>query len=183
MKSSLKKSRSGFVLVEAIIALSVFLIGFTGLIVLLSDSIKLTRVAADDYTATYLAAEGVEVAKNLIDANHIQGRSWNCGFTSGSYELTYGDTLPNGRNCNQPVFATACNPADFLYYGSGSNAYDYKNSGTLTNFSRCVHLDLLNTDSSTSTLNEVRVVSTVNWSTGGQDYSTSLEDHFFNWRP
>ena len=40
---------------------------------LLSNSIALNRVVNDQFIANYLAMEGIEVVKNIVDGNIIQG--------------------------------------------------------------------------------------------------------------
>src|SRR6185369_4698812 len=59
--------RSGQSLIEAIIAITLLTIGFLGIARLLSQSLFFTKVVSDQTTATYLAAEGIEIVKNLID--------------------------------------------------------------------------------------------------------------------
>ncbi|MDO8574081.1 MAG: hypothetical protein Q7R86_00440, partial [bacterium] len=65
--------RSGQTIVEAIIALGVLTIGFSGIITLLNRSLSLNQLVTDQNIATYLATEGIEVTKNLVDAAVIQG--------------------------------------------------------------------------------------------------------------
>ena len=105
-------SRTGQILIEAIIALSALTIGFLGILALLSSSLSLNRVISDNYTATYLAAEGIEVVKNAIDRNYIlqAGGSlvpWNNNLSEGTYEVEYDSLAPfdikrnilQGPNC------------------------------------------------------------------------------------
>jgi len=51
------------------IALSILVFSFLGLWGLLARSYAITRIVSDDYIGTYLAAEGIEIVKNLIDYN------------------------------------------------------------------------------------------------------------------
>ena len=160
MKSS---SRDGQLLVESLIATSLLIVGFLGIFSLLSRSISLNRVAADSYTATYLAAESIEVARNIVDANALQKKPWNSGFANGDYELEYN--------------AVSLTPDQdrFLQFDSGNNTYSY--SGTnQTNFKRVIKIVLVSA-------NEIQVNAIVSWTTlGGGSYQVNLEDHFFNWR-
>ena len=61
-------SRRGQTLVEALVALSILTTGFFGIVSLLTKSFQLNRTTMNDTQATYLAAEGIEIAKNLIDS-------------------------------------------------------------------------------------------------------------------
>ncbi len=160
MKSS---SRDGQLLIESLIAISLLIVGFLGVFSLLSRSISLNRVAADNYTGTYLAAEGIEVARNIADSNAIQHRPWNAGFASDNYEVEYNSV------------SLAPNQDRFLFFDPGSNTYSY--SGTSqTNFKRVLKISLVSP-------NEIEVHAIVSWTTlGGGSFQINLEDHFLNWR-
>src|SRR3989338_8190490 len=80
---------AGQSLIEAMVAIGIIVFGILSTLGLLSRALSLNRVVSDQFTATYLAAEGIEVVKNLIDANIIQGRPWNNGFTTGGFEIDY----------------------------------------------------------------------------------------------
>lgn len=156
-------SRNGQLLIESLIATSLLIVGFLGIFSLLSRSLSLNRVAADNYTATYLAAEGIEVARNIVDANAIQKKSWNAGFANGDYEVGYN------------AVSLTPNQGRFLDFDSGNNTYSYTGA-TQTNFKRVLKIFLVSP-------NEIRVNAIVSWTTlGGGSYQINLEDHFLNWR-
>jgi type II secretory pathway pseudopilin PulG len=155
--------RRGQALIESIVALSVLTVGLLGIIALLSQSIGLNRSVSDNYAATYLAAEGIEVVKNIIDANQIQGRAWNYGLNDGTYEVQYDST------------ALAADQGRFLRYDPAANLYGY-GPGNPTTFKRGVTITRISDD-------ELRVVSRVTWTTrGAGSFEIVLEDHFFRWR-
>lgn len=154
-------------LVEALVALSVLTVGFLGILTLLSRSTALTRVIGDNYTATYLAAEGIEIIKNLVDANIIQGTSWDNGFDKpwGFYEVQYNDQRLHRWQDR------------FLNFDPTAHIYGYE-SGPPTPFKRRVIVVFRNSD------NEMLVASNVFWiGRGGSPSSIFVEDHFYNWRP
>ncbi len=161
--ASSKNLRTGQALVELMVAISVLVVGFLSITSLLSRSLALNRVIAENYTATYLASEGIEVVKNILDANIIAAQPWNNGFANGDYELDYRTTslqLNQGRT---------------LSFDPVSGYYTY-GSATPTPFIRTINIDLVSAD-------EVRVISTVSWiSRGNANFAVKLEDHFFNWR-
>jgi hypothetical protein len=68
----------------------VSLIGFFGL---LKASLQLTRITADNYTATHLAIEGVEIVANIIQENYINGitygASFNKNLSTGEHEIDF----------------------------------------------------------------------------------------------
>jgi len=154
--------KKGQLLIESGIAISILVVGLLGILGLLSRSLSLNNVVSSQYIASNLAAEGVEVVKNLLDANVIQFKPWNTGFSTGSYELSY-DSLALDSNQNRN-----------LLFDSSNNKYNYQN-GQSTPYKR--NIEILNKG------DEIQVNSIVSWQIRGGSYSVNLEDHFFNWRP
>jgi len=186
-------SRRGQTLVEALIALSVLTAGFVGIVTLLSKSFQLNRTAGNDTQATYLASEGIEIAKNIIDYDVYYGfgqgggtnpaaYDWQCSFQLGEgqtadYALAY-DTVVSG--CSAPPLVSAA--GNKLYFDSTSDPthglYSYNNAYTRTNFTRDVYISV-----PAGSPNELDVQSTVKWSSGLSSNTVTLEDHFYNWHP
>ncbi len=159
-----KKASSGQALVEVMVAVSVLTVGFLGIVSLLSNALGLNRTIADNYTATYLAAEGIEVAKNILDANIVQKQGWSQGFADGDYELDY------ASKALVPFV-----PDNFLKLDPATGLYSYGGS-VPTPFSRRVSIKLVSG-------NEIQVNSEVKWlGRGAANFSVNLEDHFFSWR-
>jgi hypothetical protein len=165
------KEKSGQVLVESIIALSVLLVGFLSLISLLNNSLGLNRVVTENYIATYLAAEGIEYVKNKIDINILNpGLPWNQGLNDGYYELRL---TGNNFNLVGPNSTFSTSSAPFLKFDPNNNVYNY-NTGLDTPFKRYIYIQ-------NKSANEIVVNSVVFWtSRGGGKYEVNLEDHFFN---
>jgi len=157
-------TRNGQALIEALVAMGILTVGFMGIMELLSRSLSLNRVVAQQYIGSYLAAEGIEVVKNMVDTNVINGRIWNSGLDVGTYEVEYGSG------------ALEANSSRNFSLDPVTGIYDY--SGTAnTTFKRRVEISYPNTD-------EMRVNSITDWITrGGGTFSVNTEDHFFNWRP
>src|SRR3989338_3963603 len=166
-------TRGGQALVEAIVALGVLLMGMMGALTLLSQSLSLNRVVSNSYTATYLAAEGVEIVKNLIDHNNIlratsePARAWDAGIAEGVYEVEWDDSELDPNRPYRDLFLRF-HPVDALY--------SYNSIGTTqTAFKRTVTI--------TKGTDEIGVKSKVDWTTrGGGDFSITMEGHFFKWR-
>ncbi len=153
----------GQLLIESGVAISILVVGLLGIMGLLSRSLSLNNVVSSQYIASNLAAEGIEVVKNLIDANIIQFKPWNENINTGSYEVAF-DSLSLNSNQNR-----------FLLFDSTGNNYNYQ-TGQLTVFKRTIQITNVGSD-------EIKVNSVVNWRIRGGSYSVNLEDHFFNWRP
>ena len=175
-KTALKpKSSRGYLMIELIIAISLLTVGLLGFLQLLYRSVSLNQVIADQFTANYLAMEGVEVVKNLIDAVYVRSLStlepWNTGFaTEACYEV---DMETSDINAAPVVNCSTLSNTPLNY---DSSFYTY-GPGTETPFYRTVHITPIGTD-------EIKVNSTVTWrGRGGVNYKIDLEDHFFNWRP
>jgi len=154
----------GQLMVELMVSMSLLVIGILGILAVLSQSLGLNRVAANQYIAANLAAEGIEVTKNILDSNFINGAPWNVGFANGTYGVQYDDTSLSSSNANAP-----------LEFDSGTGIYSYS-GGTQTAFRRAISIDLISSD-------EIKVVSTVTWKDrGGLDFTIDIEDRFRNWR-
>ncbi|MDP2741592.1 MAG: hypothetical protein Q8O66_02835 [bacterium] len=156
-------SNSGQVLVEAIVAISLLTVGFLAIFSLLGRSLALNRATVQSYTATYLAAEGIEIARNIVDTNGIQKRAWNDSFGNNDYEMEY-----NSNSFTQ-------NQGRFLAYDPSTHLYSY--AGPIqTPFKRVVRISLIGSE-------EIKVNSIVTWvGIGGGSFQVNLEDHFMNWR-
>ncbi len=178
-------SRRGQTLVEALVALSILTVGFVGIVTLLARSFQLNRTTANDTQATYLASEGIEVAKNIIDYDVYYGLSlssntnyWGCSFRlntgqSADYALEY-DTTPT--DCNPPPTIPR-DSSDHLYFDASNSVYTYNSFGTQpTNFTRDVWITAVSPD-------EFDVRSIVTWTDGGLSNTITLEDHFYHWQP
>ncbi len=163
-------------IVELMVALGVVTMGVMAMVALLARSLSLNRVVADQYTATYLASEGIEVVKNIIDHNVIRALSgepvaWNDNIENGMYEVEY-DTDENGCCVND----IASGAERKLLFDSDTGFFGY-GAGAGTSFTRLVRITRVGD-------NELNVSSVVNWTTrGGGSFSVELEDHFFNWAP
>lgn len=176
----------GQIILEALVALSVLTFGLLGLMTLLSQSLGLTRQVSDTYTATYLAAEGIEIVKNLLDANIVQGKTENDwadgfktqGFLPESYEVEYDDTSPGDFRKLQGGNRTP----QFLRFDPATRIYGYDAGGKPTPFTRAVSI-FFPAGSRGGPDDEMIVNSVVRWTSRGRTSSVALEDHFYNWRP
>lgn len=157
---------TGQALIEVLVAISVLTVGFLGIVTLLSRALSLNRVVSDSYTATYLAAEGIEVTKNIVDAQFMGSkRGWNSAVSPGNFEAEY-DSLTLSTYAGRR-----------LLLDPQTKVYSYKN-GVLTPFTRKITVAFVG-----SGQQEIIVNSEVDWPTrGGGESSVNLEDHFYNWR-
>src|SRR3989344_9238906 len=165
------KNEKGQLLIEAMVAVSLMLVGLMGIFGVLSRSLGLSRVAADHFVAVNLASEVIEIAKNILDKNFTApggGVSWNDGFPDGTYCVDYqNDSLVSCPGAEDKK----------LYVNSdGLHEHDTSNN-TRSKFSRSL------TVITSPTGNMIAVQSKVTWvGKGGPNSSVTVEDHFYNWR-
>ena len=168
-------------------ALFVLTAGLLGIMSLLSQSLALNKITSDQIKAAYLAEEGLELAKNLVDHDIYQSLDGGNGWGKSGPDPTFPSTGKNyafdyltcttvhghGNNCpNLPGF-DARQP---LRYDPATNMYSYSGS-VVTSFTRNIHVLVSNNQ-------EVGVQSIVTWPTGPvTTQSITLEDYFYNWHP
>jgi Tfp pilus assembly protein PilV len=167
-----KPDRRGQTLIEVMMALGVATTAFLGIIGLLSKSFFYHRVTSDELTATYLASEGVEIAKNLIDHDTYAGNPWGACFGGNGtvqVELDYATT-----DCaTLQGYAAGVT----LQFDRTTDRYGYHETANsvATPFARLIRVK--------TSGDEITVQSVVTWSTGPvASQSINLEDHFYNWR-
>jgi len=153
----------GYLLIESSIGLALLLVILGSSFSFLSSSLGMTKIVQNQALASFLASEGIEVVKNIIDSNIINFRAWNQGLSDGEYEVQYdSENLSPYQN-------------RFLKLDKSTDIYSYTN-GENTFFKRKIKIKNINSD-------EIQVNSIVSFKLKGGDYEVNLEDHFFNWRP
>jgi Tfp pilus assembly protein PilV len=171
---SWRKSRGGSFLIEAMVALTLVIVGLLGLISLLNRSLSLNTSVQNRFIAAALAAEGIEVVKNIIDttAASPSGR-WGNGISSGNFCLQYDSTSlssAGSSGCSQLKFDSS----------SGIYSQNSGGSGSDSVFTRIVSVSVNNVNNG---IDYIAVSSTVRWGARGQSGSVSVADRFYNWRP
>jgi hypothetical protein len=155
------------------VAVAILTVGFLGIVSLLSRALALNRVVADNYVGTYLAAEGVEVTRNIIDGNILQGLTWNTG---NGVSNCAGGGGAGGCELDQGSLTLVAYTGQPLSFDPNTKLYGYGGGGMPTSFRRRVVITLIGQ-------NELQVESSVAWTTrGGGTSEVHLEDHFYNWR-
>jgi len=175
----MKKREEGYLTIEMIIALGILVVGLLGIIKVSSDSIGLSRVIKSQLVANYLAAEGIEVVKNNIDAGVLAGDIWGEFQPEGMmcYEVQH-DTMSmryaHSFLCGNSV--TDGSGLTPILLDEDSGTYQYS-SGVETPFRRVVRVSR---NPSGQDANEIRVDSVVFSDIRGVRFRIHLEDRFFN---
>lgn len=179
------KNQRGNILIESIVSISLILVGLLAVLGLVTSSIRETKNISLKETATYLAAEGIEVTKNLIDTDVAsQYRSWNniltsTGRTTNSLSLQYDSIFDTNSNIyTDVIFLGGVESSQKLTRNESTGFYHYDTSAldVQTLFSRTVYISRGATD------DELIVRSVVKWTDQGIVQKVTLEDIFTNWR-
>lgn len=140
--------KSGFTLVEILVAISILSIAILATFTAVSQALKATNFSEDQITAYYLADEGLEYVRNKRDTNGIQhvanlGSGSTYPWLSGIAQVA-GDPCYPGKVCyvdipNNTITACSSNAAScpFLSYNATSGLYQYT-TGTATVFKRSI---------------------------------------------
>ncbi|MDO8676383.1 MAG: type II secretion system protein [Candidatus Azambacteria bacterium] len=157
------KKEAGFTLLETIVATSVIVTALVSSLTLINSSLVLASNFGDRLVASNLAAEGIEVLRNIRDNNWLQTLSWNNGLSDGNYNVAY-NSLSLTSFSDTPLKLNSLNGV--YDYSSGSNQTVFKRKVSITNLSSY----------------EIRIVSTVSWQRRSRAYSVAVEDHLFSWK-
>jgi len=173
---------NGQTIVEALIAISILTIGVFGMLNLLNQSLGLNTFVTSQYIGSNLAMEGVEVIKNIIDSNFLQGKPFNDGLNNGYYEIQYNSNSLGAPKCSLSDDKNACFNSSNNLYKDNNGIYSYNTSNAIkTPFKRIVRIENLDQDGD-GKVEQIKVNSIVQWTIKGGTYEINAEDHFFNWR-
>ncbi len=166
------RQNRGQMLVEAMVAMGILTVAVFAIFSLLTRSTSLNRTISQQYVATYLAAEGIELAKNITDSNLLSCQTpWNKDAADGTWEISYLDDAfqyPAGKP---------------LRIHPSTGFYQYQ-TGDESPFKRTVTIERIDADNDGDLDEQMRVTSLVTWrGRGGVASEVKLEDHFFKWRP
>lgn len=166
--------KKGFTLIETLVAISVLSLSLAGILSLSSISIRSSAVAVDQIKALFLANEGIEYVRNKRDSNILKGEEdWldgldNC-FISENPAGCYIDVFPAGHAFSACLGGTCPK----LRFSDTFNRFNYDASGKETKFVRKISIETIVED-------EIRVISEISWSRGGEERGFSLNEHLFN---
>ena len=177
----MKNKKFGFTLVETMVAITVLVMIITGPIALAVQSLKASSIAKNNFIATNLAQEGVELIRLYRANNVLQNQDWlrdlvsaapDCHVQPGCYvdaaeiKNTANTSSLDVRHC--PA-GTGCPP--LLMDANGF--YNYS-SGATTIFTRTIFMTAIPSD-------KVRIISTISWTERFGNQSFSVEEIMHNW--
>src|SRR3989338_1967415 len=165
----LKIQNTGFTLSEVFIAIAVLAIGIGGTFALVRQTVSFAPNTTQKLTATYLAQEGMEIARNIRDANFLkihkgQGGAWTDGLTeSGCSGGCQADYTQNSLGAYQDTFL-----------GFSNGWYSYDEAGTDSLYKRKITVTQQGGD-----VLEVEVE--VTWQERGRSHSVKAAGELYNW--
>lgn len=189
------KNNSGFTLVETLVAVSIFTVSVLALMMVLSNSLSNANYAKRKLVATFLAQEGVEYMRNLRDTyvlyepspppppnqnrwvnfkGHISDCNSACYFDHTEIDF-FDQSQPI---IDMPIVLCPAQNCSELFYDSLTGEYNYDVAGINSGYIRKIQISDV-----TGSVNgdEVKVISTVSYSTPSGTKSISLEENLFNW--
>ena len=177
----MKTRQSGQMLIEALVAIGVMMVGMMAVFGTLSESLSLNRVAADQYIAANLASEGIEIIKNLVDSEY---KTPNCPFgrsiDPNAFSKRCAIDMDTESACStdyQGWYCRGTTGGNFptLKFNNDTGFYSLS-GGVSTKFKRYVEISM-------HPGCVVYATSTVEWAIKGGKISTiTVADHLYNWR-
>mgnify|MGYP001577502483 CR=1 FL=1 len=168
------KEEKGTILIESIVGISLVTVGILGIIALLTRSSGLYNSAVNNLKATYFAAEGIEVVKNITDTNYVENNNQWTPPTDGWYYLDYstpGNSFTSVEKTVDPL------SAKLVKFDSSGGVYVSPDASTGENtiFKRIAEIK--------NFADHLDVKSYVSWKEGENQRQILLEDYFYKWRP
>ncbi|OHA66767.1 MAG: hypothetical protein A3C82_00680 [Candidatus Wildermuthbacteria bacterium RIFCSPHIGHO2_02_FULL_47_12] len=156
----------GFTLIEVLAAMFILVIGTLGVFSLIMRTVVFNSSVNSQFVASYLAQEGLEIVRNMRDANFLKmhkgaGGQWNDGLTAcaAGCGADYSDTaLGSFQNT-------------LLKLNNGFYTYD---AGTDTIFTRKITIDSL-------TAELLKVSVDVSWQDRGDTRTVRGATELYNW--
>lgn len=164
--SGIIKENRGSLIVESMVATTLVVVGILGIMSLLSRSSKLSHYASHSFQATYLAAEGIEVVKNILDTDIARGLLWGESIKGASPFCVYYNTAGD-------LNSASCPGAEGIAFDLSAGFF----LGPVTEglLRREVVITQLGGEA-------YGVASTVSWKEGDEEKLVKIEDTFYPWR-
>lgn len=161
VKLKLNKNK-GFTLIEIMVAISIMAIGLVGAYSVLPMIIKSQAVNANEFLASQIANEGMELVRNIRDNNWLLGNDWTDGLTICSSGCEILHNTPLSQISGSPKLLRLAPAAGFYNYNTGPKSI-FKRKITIQEISG--HLNV-----------KVEVI----WDGNGSPFV--LEENFYDWQ-
>lgn len=176
---NIKNNKSGFSIIEVVIALGIITVGMFGMLLLFVQNMQVRNYTKNKLVASMLAQEGIELVRNIRDQNWIDSavNSWNYGAGAG----TASDIIQDGDYRVDYIngISDVDGISNGLLYKNGG-FYDHNNAGAATIFSRLIEVEENDIDGDL-TNESLKLKSTVQWVQNGKTYDYVIDSMIFNW--
>ena len=178
-------TRTGFTLVETLVAISIFTTSILGLMSVLAYSISNTNYVKQKIIASYLAQEGIEYVRSMRDTYVLYSAANGEDWSSFKGELNSCRLTNNGCGIDNSVsmidsdFIFQCAPTSkcALFLNNGNYAAN-STIGADSGFIRRIRMDRMGLPLDAD---ETKILSTVSWTQGSGSYSVTFSENLFNW--
>ena len=150
-----------FTLIESVVAIFMLTVGTVGAFSLIQKTLAFTSINSSRLAAAYLGQEGIELVRNIRDANYLAKIAWDNGLNScaGGCEIDY----------NDPVLVPYS--GRLLKIDGGFYNYD---SGTDTFFKREITI--------TPQAGALNISVEVNWTERARTHHVIVQTELYDWR-
>lgn len=181
MKRLPHKNR-GFTLIETLVAIAIFAFSITALISITATGVFNTNFVKNKFTASYLAMEGAELVRSVRDSASSSGLSWNNIMQNSGYLANCYDGnacfIDSEHNVSQVSPQLCSGPCPYLSYNRSNGEFSYDQVDQINIFQSIFVRTITITPVSSD---EATVVSTVEWTQGGEIKKVEFEYNVLNW--
>lgn len=171
------KNRPAFTLVETVLAVSLTTIVLTGVCGLILTTMQASAGNRSSLQATYLAQEGLELARFVRDSNWLQNYEWDGGGAG-----TWGqDFSLSSAQPQKTLYFSRVEQAPFVQLSTSPSDGEFK-LGALT-FKRALTVEGVQSSAGIGMEeDQIQVRSIVTWQERGRERSVELSTFLSNWK-
>lgn len=191
-KSHNRARETGLTLLGVLVSVIIFASVTFAMMNLVGRTMREVGRSREEFLATNLAREGLELAQQVRDTNWLNAvaaQPWTGNTTPGSTLCTGSEALHSiiidqrvagGVNIVRVQDFTGGSGADQLYL-QADNSYEHTQiTGQTPRYSRRLDIDC--TNATTPDNEHIILSSIVGWTSRGQTHSVILSTHLYNWR-
>lgn len=153
--------KKGFTLLEVLISLVIVVVGVVGVFALVQQTISFLPISEQRLSASYLVQEGIEIVRNLRDANIVNGEVWNSGLTGCDL------------GCEADYAGTSLTAWADRYLLDNNSFYNYS-SGSQTLYKRKIIIDA-------GAVDVLKITVEVSWQEKLRSHSITAREDIYNW--
>jgi Tfp pilus assembly protein PilV len=151
------QKKSGFTIIETLVAIFILLITTTGPLTFAQSGLRTSFLARDQITAFFLAQESVEVLKNIRDTNQLNNTNWLNNFGKCN-PINIGNTVSCDidASVNLPIQCPNNKCSLPLQYDENTGIFSFSGNNPFSKYTRTVHVTMISK-------NELQIIVDVSW--------------------